>query len=127
MGNQPYVDHMCHVISRLIDGEINRILINLPPQHLKSFVGTICLIAYLLGTKPKLRIILVAYNDAFAELLCEKIRELMLSPWYQRAFETRIKQGHSRANDFRNDWRWRGVRRRGDRRHHWPICRCDCL
>jgi hypothetical protein len=39
LGDQPYVDHLCYGISRLIDGEINRLLINLPPQHLKSFVG----------------------------------------------------------------------------------------
>jgi len=47
-----------------------------------------------------LRIILTAYNDTFAEALCGKIRNMMLSPWYQRAFETRIREGHSRANDF---------------------------
>jgi predicted phage terminase large subunit-like protein len=100
LGNQPYVDHLCYVISRLIEGAINRLLINLPPQHLKSFVGTICLAAYLLGTNPRLRIIVTAYNDPFAEALCGKIRSMMQSPWYQQAFTTRIKDGHSRANDF---------------------------
>jgi predicted phage terminase large subunit-like protein len=100
LGNQPYVLHMCHVISELIDGKTKRLLINLPPQHLKSFVGTICLAAYLLGTNPRLRIILVAYNDQFAEALCGKIREMMQTPWYRGAFATRIKEGHSRANDF---------------------------
>jgi predicted phage terminase large subunit-like protein len=100
LGDQPYVDHLCYGISRLIDGEINRLLINLPPQHLKSFVGTICLAAYLLGKNPRLRIILTAYNDTFAEALCGKIRNMMQSPWYQQAFTTRIRDGHSRANDF---------------------------
>lgn len=100
LGDQPYVDHLCHTISRLIDGKINRLLINLPPQHLKSFIGTICLAAYLLGTNPRLRIILTAYNDEFAEALCRKIRNMLLAPWYQRTFTTRIKDGHSRANDF---------------------------
>jgi predicted phage terminase large subunit-like protein len=100
LGDQPYVEHMCYVISRLIDGKITRLLINLPPQHLKSFVCTICLAAYLLGKNPRLRILLVAYNDAFAEALCGKIRDLMNSPWYREAFPTRIKEGHSRANDF---------------------------
>jgi len=100
LGDQPYVDHLCHTISRLIDGKINRLLINLPPQHLKSFIGTICLAAYLLGTNPRLRIILTAYNDEFAEALCRKIRAMLQSPWYQRTFDTRIKDGHSRANDF---------------------------
>ena len=41
LGDQPYVEHMCHVISRLIEGKNTRLLINLPPQHLKSFVGTV--------------------------------------------------------------------------------------
>src|SRR6202790_3880998 len=100
LGNQPYVDHMCYVISQLIDGKINRLLINLPPQHLKSFVGTICLAAYLLGTNPRLRIIVTAYDDPFAERLCGEIRDMMQTPWYHRAVATRIKEGHSRANDF---------------------------
>jgi len=100
LGDQPYVEHMCYVISQLIEGKNTRLLINLPPQHLKSFVGTVCLAAYLLGTNPRLRILLVAYNDAFAESLCGKIRDMMQSPWYRQAFTTRIKEGHSRANDF---------------------------
>jgi predicted phage terminase large subunit-like protein len=100
LGNQPYLRHLCHEISKFIEGDTKRLLINLPPQHLKSFAGTVCLAAYLLGTNPRLRIILVAYNDVFAETLCGKIRDLMKSDWYQATFATRIKDGHSRANDF---------------------------
>lgn len=100
LGNQPYVQYLGYEISKFIGGDTNRLLINLPPQHLKSFVGTVCLAAYLLGTNPRLRIILVAYNDVFAEALCGKIRDLMKSDWYRATFSTRIKDGHSRANDF---------------------------
>jgi hypothetical protein len=100
LGDQPYIDHMCYVISNLINRKTRRLLINLPPQHLKSFVGTICLTAYMLGINPRLRIIITAYSDAFAESLCGRIRDMMQSPWYQKAFDTRIQEGHSRANDF---------------------------
>ncbi|UEM15455.1 hypothetical protein J4G43_015355 [Bradyrhizobium barranii subsp. barranii] len=100
LGDQPYVMHMCHVIEELISGYEKRLLINLPPQHLKSFVGTICLAAYRLGTNPQLRILLVAYNDDFASALCDKIRDMMRTSWYRAMFATRIKEGHSRANDF---------------------------
>src|ERR1700686_2024393 len=54
----------------------------------------------LLGTNPRLRIIVTAYNDPFAEHLCGEIRDMMQTPFYHRAFATRIKEGHSRANDF---------------------------
>src|ERR1700761_2211180 len=100
LGDQNYVAHMCHVISQMIDGKKLRMLINLPPQHLKSFVGTVCLAAFLLGINPRLRIIVIAYNDAFAESLCAKIRDMMQTHWYRKVFGTRIKEGHSRANDF---------------------------
>ncbi|MFL6818026.1 MAG: phage terminase large subunit [Bradyrhizobium sp.] len=100
LGDQPYVKAMVYIISGMINRKLRRLLINLPPQHLKSFVGSICLAAFLLGKYPRLRIILLGYNDTFAEALCRKIRDLMQTAWYQRAFETRIKEGHSRANDF---------------------------
>ena len=92
---------MCFKISQFIKGDITRLLINLPPQHLKSFIGSICLAAYMLGKNPRLRILLVAYNDGFAKELCDQIRELMRSEWYQRSFETRIRDDHSRTGDFK--------------------------
>ena len=100
LGDQPYVTYMCHMIEELMHGKHDRLLINLPPQHLKSFVGTICLSAYLLGSNPRTRLLLVAYNDDFATALCGKIRDMMQSSWYRKIFGTRIKDGHSRANDF---------------------------
>jgi len=120
LGTQPYVDHLCHMITQLIDGEIDRLLINLPPQHLKSFVGTICLAAYLLGKNPRLRILLTAYNDTFAEALCGKIRDIMQSQWYQQAFATRIKEGHSRANDFQTREGGGVFAAAANRRNHRP-------
>jgi len=100
LGTQPYVRHLCHEISKFIDGQITRLLINLPPQHLKTFICSICLAAYLLGRNPRLRILLTTYDNALAEDLCEKIRELMMASWYKEVSSTRIKSGHSRTNDF---------------------------
>lgn len=34
LGEQPYVEHLCHIITGFIDEDIHRLLINLPPQHL---------------------------------------------------------------------------------------------
>ena len=98
--DQPYVQQLCFRISELIERKSNRLLINLPPQHLKSFIGSVCTSAYLLGIEPRLRILLVTYSSALAESLCEKIRGILQSDWYQRAFATRLKEGHSRKNDF---------------------------
>jgi hypothetical protein len=100
LGRQPYVRYFCHELTKFIDFRTTRLLVNTPPQHLKSTLASVDLPAYLLGHNPKLRIILTAYNDALAEDLCQKIRELMNSAWYKQVFATRIKAGHSRRNDF---------------------------
>ena len=100
LGPQPYVRYLCHELTKFIDLRTRRLLINTPPQHLKSTLGSVDLPAYLLGKNPRLRIILTAYYDSLAEDLCEKIREMMNSAWYKQVFPTRIKGGHSRRNDF---------------------------
>ena len=43
LGDQPYIALLCYVISGLISGKTKRLLVNLPPQHLKTFVCTLCL------------------------------------------------------------------------------------
>lgn len=100
LGDQKYIFLMVYAINRLLNRKTRRLLINLPPQHLKSFVGSLCLAAFLLGTQPRLRILLLAYNDDFAANLAGKIRAMMQTPWYQAIFPTRLKDGHSRINDF---------------------------
>jgi len=100
LGNQPYIALLCYMISGLISRKTRRLLINLPPQHLKTFVCTTCLAAFLLGENPKLRILVVAYGDTYATKLAGIIRDMMNTPWYRQIFATRIKTGHDRVNDF---------------------------
>jgi len=37
---------------RVADGKCRRLLINMPPRHLKSIVGTVCFVAFMLGRDP---------------------------------------------------------------------------
>ena len=44
----------------------------------------------------------------------------MKTSWYRRAFDTRIKDGHSRANDFETDAGGGVFAARGNWRDYWP-------
>src|SRR4051794_37494811 len=88
LGEQEYLKVMMYSIASVINRKTRRLLINLPPQHLKSFVGTVCLGAFLLGIRPQLRILLLAYNDEFAASLASKIRDIMQTDWYREIFPT---------------------------------------
>src|ERR1700684_3684080 len=67
LGEEPYIDYLCHELYMVADGKTNRLVINLPPRHLKTFLASICLAAWMLAKKPSTRIIVVTYNDKLAE------------------------------------------------------------
>ena len=52
LGRQGYIMYVCFVLERIVSGEIKRLVINLPPRHLKTFVASICLAAWILGNRP---------------------------------------------------------------------------
>lgn len=82
--------HLVYVRKRLeviIDGLLNgfkqgqksRLIIQMPPRHGKSSIGTIRLPAYLLEQNPKLRIISGAYNQDLADNFSRQTRRIASS------------------------------------------------
>src|ERR1039458_3213291 len=50
-----------------LDGQITRLIINLPPRNLKSHEATICFPAYVLGHRPSAQIICASYGQQLAD------------------------------------------------------------
>lgn len=100
LGDQLYIDYLCFELEKVINGETPRLLINLPPRHLKTFLGSICLAAWTLAKEPSTRIIVVTYNDKLAENLCRDIRKILRAPWFKQIFSTRLAVDHASADDF---------------------------
>ena len=100
LGDQRYVSYLCAEIFALERGETSRLIINLPPRHLKSFVCTVCLAAWRLAQKPSSHILLVTYSEPLARKLARGVQDIIRLPWYQRLFATRIARHHSSVTDF---------------------------
>src|SRR4051794_2431729 len=62
-------------------GHCTRLIINLPPRHLKSHCASIAFTAWLLGHNPAAQIINVSYGQDLANKLARDARELMQQPW----------------------------------------------
>ena len=90
----------CFELEKVINGETPRLLINLPPRHLKTFLGSICLAAWTLAKEPSARIIVVTYNDKLAEHISRDIRKILRAPWFKQVFSTRLADDHAKADDF---------------------------
>ena len=81
-----YIDAIVHALERVRLGEIRRLIISLPPRHLKSVVVSTCWPAWLLGLNPALRIIAASYGQDLAEKLARDSLRIMDAPFYRRSF-----------------------------------------
>jgi predicted phage terminase large subunit-like protein len=67
-------------------GEIKRLIINLPPRSLKSIMCSVAFPAFILGHDPSKRIIAVSYGAELATKLSNDFRAVVSADWYRRLF-----------------------------------------
>jgi len=82
------------------EGKIRRLIINLPPRHLKSLLASIAFPAWCLGHDPSAQILCVSYAQDLADKLARDCRGIMMSPWYQRVFLTRLAPHRHAVQEF---------------------------
>jgi predicted phage terminase large subunit-like protein len=69
-----------------VSGKTRRLIINVPPRHLKSLLASVALPAFYLGHNPAAQIICVSYAQELAEKLARDCRSVMMSAWYKAIF-----------------------------------------
>lgn len=100
---------ICYAVERMVTGESsNRLVVNLPPHTLKSFILSVCLPAWLLGRNPALRIVCASYSRDLADKFSRDCRALMETPFYKRVFRTRLNPRKITEAEF--ETRERGYR-----------------
>jgi hypothetical protein len=82
------------------DGRIRRLIVNIPPRHLKSLAASIALPAWLLGHDPTLEIINVTYGQELSEKFARDCRAIMTSPWYRTLFQTRLASARASLQEL---------------------------
>jgi predicted phage terminase large subunit-like protein len=100
LGDHAYVDYLCHELQKVAENETQRLIINMPPRHLKSFVGAKCLAAWTLGREPSTHVLVVTYSETLANEIAYGIRSIMQSSWYKDVFKTRLADDRTKVTDF---------------------------
>ncbi len=95
-----YLELLASWLSDFADAITRQQLINLPPRHLKTLMGSVCLPAWILGHNPTTKIMVLSCSEKLAERISRGIRSILSEQWYQEIFPTRIKKGHAKAMDF---------------------------
>jgi predicted phage terminase large subunit-like protein len=87
--------HIELIASKLEDvrrGRCRRLIVNVPPRHLKSHAISVAFPAWLLGHEPGKQILSVTYAQDLSETLARGSRSLMTSAFYQALFDTRLSR-----------------------------------
>ena len=89
-------------------GRIRRLLVNLPPRHLKSHLASVAFPAWCLGHQPSAQILCVSYAQDLADKLSRDCRRIVAGDWYQKLFPTRLSPQRQRCPNSRRRHRARG-------------------
>jgi predicted phage terminase large subunit-like protein len=81
-----HIEAMAHELTMLMRGENRRLIITIPPRHLKSICTSVALPAFILGHDPTRKIICVSYSQELAVKHANDCRTIMNSDWYRRLF-----------------------------------------
>ena len=88
---------------RLFNGELQKLMIFLPPQHGKSEIVSRCFPAWALGCNPKLKIVGSSYSADLAQQFSRSIQRVIDSDEYKRVFpNTKLNDAKAHSGFIRN-------------------------
>jgi hypothetical protein len=104
-GNQfmpaAYLELLCAALMQVDARVLKRLIVNMPPRHLKSFVTSVAFPAWLLMRDPKVKIAVICHADMLANDFASKCKRLIESDVYRKiAPQVQIRQDRDRRMDF---------------------------
>jgi predicted phage terminase large subunit-like protein len=96
-----HIEAIAYALTRVLNGEIKRLIITVPPRSLKSICTSVAFPAFVLGHDPTRRIICVSYAEGLARKHANDCRAIMRSALYNRLFpDTRISLAKDTELEF---------------------------
>jgi len=95
-----HIELIAAKLAAVRDGSIHRLVINLPPRHLKSLLASVAFPARCLGHEPSGQILCVSYAQDLADKLSRDCRHIVASGWYRQLFPTRLSPQRAAMPEF---------------------------
>lgn len=96
-----HIDCIAEHLHAVHDGDLRRLIINMPPRSLKSMLVSVSFPAWLLGKDPTKRIIAASYSQILSLKHSLDTRLVIESGWYKRMFpDTRIGKDQNEKSKF---------------------------
>lgn len=97
-----HIDAICEHLQACIDGEFKRLIINIPPRHMKSLLVSVFWPAWLWTSRPSLKFLVASYGQDIAQRDADKMRSLVKDPWYTDRWAIRMRPSRDATLAFEN-------------------------
>jgi len=95
-----YHDIIAAKLEAVRAGRSRRVIINMPPRHLKSHLASIAFPAWCLGHDPSTQIICASYAQDLADKLSRDCRQIVATNWFRQLFATRLSAQRQAMSEF---------------------------
>lgn len=82
-----HIDAISEYLQAVKDGEMKRLIINMPPRMMKSLTASVAFPAWLIGNDPTTSIICASYAQTLSNQHSLDCRAIMESEWFKSAFQ----------------------------------------
>ena len=72
-----HIEVIAAMLTAVLQGKIRRLIINLPPRHLKSLLASIAFPAWCLGHDPSVQMLCISYAQDLADKLSRDCRQIV--------------------------------------------------
>ncbi len=85
-----HIDAIIHQLDLVRSGDNRRLMVTIPPRHLKTRIISVAWVAWMLGHNPALTFLCVTYGQDLSEDHAIDCLRIMRSKWYARAYPNTI-------------------------------------
>ena len=97
---QPHHDIMINACQQVIDSEIARLVMVIPPRHSKSELVSVMLSAYAYVRNRRSEVIQTTYSDSLCREMSTGVRDILLSEEFVDLFGFELRRDKSALNDW---------------------------
>ena len=81
-----HLDAICHAILGVAETDGDRLVITIPPRHLKSVTVSVAFVAWMMGRDPTLKFLVASYGAELGNEISRQFRQVVTSAWFRSAF-----------------------------------------
>ena len=81
-----HIEVVARRLQEIATGENTRLILNLPPRHLKSVLAAVALPAWVLGRDPSQTVMCVSYGQALSSKHGRDFQRIIDARWYRELF-----------------------------------------